>query len=985
MPASAAQLRELKKTLKGSLLLDELTRVLYATDASVYREQPLAVAYPKGIPDVGELVRFAASHGVGLLPRGAGTSLGGQVVGEGIVMDFTGWNEILEVNQQERWARVQPGVVLDDLNLHLRRHGLFFAPETSTSNRCQIGGMVGNNSCGAHSILYGSTRDHLLEAKVILSDGSLATLRPYSMQELQLKMGEQTFEGNLYRHLSALLSEPSNAGAIRAEFPKPSVRRRNTGYALDLLLECGPFTEGGPPLNLCRLLAGSEGTLAIGVEFKLALEEVPPPHTSVVVVHLDSVAEAARANLIALRHEPGAVELIDHHLLECAAKNPTQSRNASFVKGEPGALLIVEFQRHNPMEIEAASQQMQQEMREAELGYHFATLNGPAIRQVWDLRKAGLGTLSNFPGDPKPVACIEDTAVDVQDLPSYLQEIEELLDSMGLDCVFYAHIGDGEIHLRPVLDLKDEGDRQKFRDVTHAVAGIVKRYQGSFSGEHGDGRVRAPFLRFMVGQHNYELLYVLKKAWDPAGIFNPGKIVDAAPMDASLRYEPAQETRQFATVLDFGSSGGILRMAERCNGSGDCRKSPFSGGTMCPSYMATLNERHTTRARANALRELLTRSPRENPFSHRELHEVMDLCVSCKGCRTECPSNVDMARLKAEFLQQYHDANGAPLRTLLMGHFAQAGTFNARFPGLVNLLFTHPVLSRWLKDFLRIEQKRKLPALSPFTFRSWLRRNRQALQPYGMPKGKVHLFVDEFTNFHEAVLGVKTVELLTALGFEVIVPEHADSARSLISKGFLRKARHTARRNVEMLGRIVSAEAPLIGIEPSAILGFRDEYRDLVGSDLRDAALALAENCFLFDEWLSGQITRGTVYASAFTSAKRRIKLHGHCHQKALSSVDATARILRLPSNYTVDVIPSGCCGMAGAFGYEREHYDISMRMGELVLFPAIREAKPDVLIAAPGMSCRHQIRDGTGREALHPIEILHQAKGLSRTAKEKP
>ncbi|HEY8401746.1 MAG TPA: FAD-linked oxidase C-terminal domain-containing protein, partial [Cytophagaceae bacterium] len=912
-----AKLEELKQQLEGDFFTDITMRTLYATDASVYRELPQAVARPKSVEDIKKLIKFANEHKTSLIPRTAGTSLAGQVVGKGIVVDVSyHWNKILEVNQEEKWVRVQPGVNLDELNKHLAQYNLFFGPETSTSNRCMIGGMVGNNSCGSHSIIYGTTRDHTLELKTLLSDGSEVTFKPLTKQEFEEKCKGDTLENKIYRHFKEILSDPANQEEIRKEFPKRSIRRRNTGYAIDELLETEPFSEGKEKFNFCKLLAGSEGTLAFTTEIKLNLVPAPPKHEAVVAVHLNTIDEATRANLIALKYKPGAVELIDNIILECTKQNIEQSKNRFFVQGDPGALLVVEFARETREEIEELAKAMEAEMRGAGYGYHFPILFGADIKKVWALRKAGLGLLANVPGDPKAVACIEDTAVDVEDQPEFIREFREILKKYNMECVFYAHIGDGEIHLRPILDLKKQEDRDLFFTITDEVATLVKKYRGSLSGEHGDGRVRGEFIKKMIGEKNYNLIVDVKNVWDPNAIFNPGKIVHTPKMNEFLRYESGQITNQFDTVFDFSSTEGILRMAEKCNGSGDCRKSDIIGGTMCPSYMATKSEKDTTRARANILREFLTRSTKQNKFAHDEIYDVYDLCLSCKGCKSECPSNVDVARLKTEFLQHYYDEKGVPFRTTMVANYAKANALNANWPGLANFVMKNAVTGSLLKKVLGMSQKRPLPLMSPITLRSWVKKNPQSLKPKGTPKGKVHLFCDEYTNYNESDIGIKAIELLTKLGYEVVVPKHLESARTYLSKGLARQAQKIARKNVQLLKEVVNADAPLLGIEPSAILSFRDEYPALMDEANKPAAEELAKHSFLIDEFIAKEVEKGNITADQFKTANNVIKLHGHCHQKALSSVAHTQKILSLPG-YKVEVIPSGCCGMAGSFGYE--------------------------------------------------------------------
>jgi FAD/FMN-containing dehydrogenase/Fe-S oxidoreductase len=970
---SPSDLARLATELEGDLYSDATMRTLYATDASVYREMPEAVALPKTENDICTLVQFARAHGTSLIPRAAGTSLAGQVVGGGIVVDISRHlTRILEIDEAARRVRVQPGVVRNELNLALAPHRLFFAPETSTQNRCMIGGMVGNNACGANSVVYGSTRDHLISVRAVLSDGSIAEFGALSREEFAAKCQKKTLEGLIYDQTERLLADAENRAEIAREFPKRSIHRRNTGYALDLLAECLPFVPDGPPFNFCRLLAGSEGTLAFLTEITLLCDPLPPRESALVCVHCATIDEALRANLVALRHSARACELMDDNILQCTKTNIEQRQNRFFVQGDPGAILAIELASESREEAANLATGLVNELRAAGLGYHYPVIWGADQNRVWNLRKAALGLLSNLPGDAKPVAVIEDTAIDPKDLPNFVQEFDSILGSHGLSAVHYAHAGSGELHLRPILNLKMKEHRRLFRVIATEIARLVKRYGGSLSGEHGDGRLRGEFLPFMVGKRNYALFREIKHAWDPAGLFNPGKITDTPPMDASLRYEAGQTVREFSTVLSFAESGGILRAAEQCNGSGDCRKSHLMGGTMCPSFMATRNERDTTRARANILREVLTRSPNSNPFDSDEIAAVMDLCLSCKGCKSECPSNVDVARLKAEWLQQYYDSRGVPFRSRLIAGFSSAMAAAQLAPGIYNFLVTNRVTARLFKRFAGFAEERSMPRLHATTLRRWHRSHANQEGTYA--NGRIFLFCDEFTNFNDVEAGIKAVRLLNRLGYEIIIPNHVDSGRAQISKGLLRDAQRLAIRNIELLGNLVTDETPMIGIEPSAILGFRDEVPDLVPGRLVQAARELAKRSLLVDEFVAREAGRGRIRREAFTQETREIRLHGHCHQKALASVAATVKALELPQNYKVKIIPSGCCGMAGSFGYEEEHYHLSMQVAELVLMPAVRSASAETLIAAPGTSCRHQIKDCTGRIAQHPAEILHDA-----------
>ena len=959
----------------GDIYMDDPHRIMYSTDASVYREIPIAVTCPRGHNDIRILVEFAKTHNSSLIPRGAGTSLAGQVVGNGIVVDVSRFmTKILEINAEEKWVRVQPGVVLDELNKVLEPDGLFFSPETSTSNRCMIGGMVGNNSCGAHSLIYGSTRDHLISVKTVLSDGSVAVFQPLSKDEFIEKCDIENLEGELYRNVAKILTDPENQKEIEEQFPDKSIHRRNTGYAIDLLMQSEPFTDSGEKFNFCKLLAGSEGTLAFMTEIKLSLDPLPPPVKGLVCVHCKSLEDALHGNLIALKYNPCAVELMDKVVMDLSKDNITQRKNRFFIDGDPAAMLIIEFAGNSRKEILSVTEKLEAEMRDNGFGYYFPVIFGDDIQKVWDVRKAGLGLLSNVPGDAKPVPFAEDAALRPQDLPDYIEDFKLLLGKYNLDCVYHAHIATGELHLRPVLNLKDKKDVEIYRTIAQETAELVKKYNGSLSGEHGDGRLRSEFIPLMIGENNYNLIRQIKRTWDPENIFNPGKIVDPVEMNTSLRYSPGRKPREIKTWFDFSSDQGFLRSVEKCNGSGDCRKSEIIGGLMCPSYMASHDEQTTTRARANMLREIITRSEKDNPFDSKELYDILDLCLSCKGCKSECPSNVDMTKLKAEFLQHYYDANGTPLKVKAVAAISRINKIGSGFPMLSNALLGNKVTSGILKKMMGIAPQRSLPKLYKTTLRAWIaRQSKNNVSPADI-NGKVYLFADEFTNYTDTEIGIKAFQILTKLGYEVLLPKHTVSGRTYISKGLLRKAKSIANQNVESLKDIVNEDHPLIGIEPSGILTFRDEYPELVDDKYKSSAREIAGSALLFDEFIEREIAKGKIRPEQFTKSERSIKLHGHCHQKAIASTKPTVAMLSLPENYKVEEIKSGCCGMAGAFGYEREHYDMSMKIGELVLFPEIRQSDPEVIIAAPGTSCRQQIKDGTGTVALHPVEILFNA-----------
>lgn len=965
-------LETFSQDLEGELYYSDLMKAIYATDASVYRELPLAVAIPKNKADLKKLIDFANKHHTSLIPRAAGTSLAGQLVGNGIVVDISKYfNQILEFNKAEKWVVVQPGVVRDELNAFLKSHGLFFSPITSTANRAMIGGMVGNNSCGTTSIVYGSTREHVLELKTLLSDGSEVTFKELSKSDFEEKTKLKTLEGALYRHIKSELDQATNQENIRKHFPKKSIHRRNTGYALDYLLETEVFLEQETAFDFCKLLCGSEGTLAFTTEIKLHLDTLQKPVDVIAAIHFTNVDESLRATQLAMQHQPTQCELIDKIILDCTKENIQQNKNRWFIEGDPAALLMVEFRENTLSEAMEKASNMIDELKANQMGYAFPIIPPENTNQVRELRKAGLGLLANIPGDKKAVACIEDAAVALEDLADYIRDVGKIMDGFGQKQVVYAHAGAGELHLRPILNLKESKDVEQFYQISKAIAELVKKYEGSLSGEHGDGRLRGAFIPIMVGEENYELFKRVKSTWDPKNIFNPNKIVDTPPMNTSLRYEADVETKEIETVFNFSDKGGILRAAEKCNGSGDCRKLPLSGGTMCPSYQATRDEKDTTRARANTLREFLTQSGQENPFNQEEIKSVMDLCLSCKGCTSECPSNVDMSSLKAEFLHQYYKDNGIPLRAKAFAYINEFNNLGGILPSVYNFFLTNPLLSKTAKKFLGVASERSLPTIHKFSLRKWYQKN---YTNKGGENGSVVLFCDEFTNWNDTEIGIKSIQLLQALKYHVQLIEHPESGRAAISKGLLIRAKQMANKNVSIFKDLINENTPLLGIEPSAILSFRDEYPRLVDAQLVSAAKNMSKHTFMIDEFLAKEVQKGKITAADFSKDKKYILLHGHCHQKSLGNISDSINLLSVPENYAVTLIPSGCCGMAGSFGYEKEHFAVSQQVGNLVLFPTIEKATEDTTIVASGTSCRHQIKDATERKALHPVEVLWSA-----------
>ena len=963
---------------------DSLHKIAYATDASVYREIPYGVAYPETIEDIQELIRMASERNTHLIPRAGGTSIAGQVVGCGIVVDISKhWNHILEINQEERWARVEPGVVRDELNIALKPYGLFFSPETSTSNRCCIGGMFGNNSCGTHSLVYGSTRHRVIACKGVLADGSLFDTE---------KIGRSnTLLDKILTQLESWASDNKICKLIEENYPDKSLQRRSCGYAIDEAIE---IVSENPGLALCKLLAGSEGTLAFITEIKVSLDVLPPKEIMTVCGHCDTLDKSFEANLVALQHHPTAIELMDGDILELSKGNAEQQKNRFFVEGNPAALLITELRADTRGELDAQAEKLEKDLLDSGLVYLNTRVYGADVQKVWALRKAGLGILGGMKGDAKPMGVIEDTAVAPKYMPAYMKDFQEMAHRLGANVVYYGHISTGELHLRPIINLKTKEGQTLFRNLATETAQLVKKHRGSISGEHGDGRLRGEFIKLLYGDETYELMRQVKQCWDSKGMFNLHKIVDTLPMDSMLRFDIDQqydiEKRLGSNKTYFnwkaafdeckapGATGAKSQMnalmcsIEQCNGAGDCRKSNLIGGTLCPAYKVSGDELKATRARANVLREILTRGG-----DYAQVKEELDSCLACKGCKSECPSNVDMTRLRAEVLQHYYDEHGISLRAFMVSRMARIEQIGTIVQPLYNFFASWSPSSYLIKKVISFSTERQIPKLSRYSMRKLVAKE-QTQYRIARSKKKVYLFADEFTNLQEAELGLTFAKLLMLLGYKVEIPKHVESGRAAISKGCLKYAKKYAVKNVQLLKDIVSDSQPLIGIEPSCILSFRDEYPDLVPSEMRQDALTLAKNALLYDEFLMKEISDGNISADDFEDTKMEIWLHGHCHQKALVGVDKTAKALdTLLAGAKVNVIPSGCCGMAGSFGYEKEHYKTSLAIGEMILFPAVRKAMKDSLdipaiVAAPGTSCRQQILDGAGVKAVHPIEILY-------------
>lgn len=953
-------------------LQSNIARKIYATDASVYEVRPSAVAKPASSKDIKRLIQFAENHRTSVIPRGAGTSLAGQVVGDGIIMEIAApMSKVIQLNIKEKTAWIEPGIIRDDLNKQIEPSGLFFGPETSTANRALMGGMLGNNSCGLHSIVWGNVRDHLLETRAILSDGSEIYTHPLSTEEFYKKTSLPNLEGKIYTEIHRMLNNPAVQQLIQDNFPNPSITRRNTGYALDALVNMQPFNPAGKPFNLSALLAGSEGTLAIVHGMKINLLDQPSKHVGLICIHCHTLQESLQANLIALSCHPTASELVDNFILSFTENHPNFIEDRKFIEGNPEAILMVEFRADTEELLQEKVGNCIQKLKEANLGYAYPTLVNEDISKGWDIRKAGLGLIRNLPGKKQPVNLIEDCAVAPADLPAYVAEIQALLAKNHVQAAYYAHAGAGELHIEPFIDIHTPEGKSLFRSLLTETVGILKKYRGSLSGEHGDGRLRGEFIPALMGQEIYQLFKEVKHVFDPHNLLNPGKIVNTPPMDEAFR--PRVSQTNLPTFFHYGDLAGPLALAEKCSGSGDCKKSAMSGGTMCPSFMATQDEKDSTRARANMLRQLIT-SEGDQAYNNPELLEVLDLCLSCKGCQTECPSGVDMSKLKAETLQQHYLQKGTPFRTQLIGHFPKLQALASYVAPVYNMLVAFPGTSIIIKTLMGFSWNRSIPEVHFTSLEGWFKRYSKRINQSEFKQGQVYLFADEFTNYNDVELGKKTILLLNELGYGVEIPSDIISGRSYISKGMLAIAQNLANKNVRKLAPIITKSKPLIGIEPSALLSFRDEIPQLVSADLREQANQLKENCFLIDEFLAQEIKAKRIGKSLFSTGKQKIVLHGHCHQKSIAGLSSTRQVLSFPENYEVELLPTGCCGMAGSFGYEKKHYELSQQIAKLVLFPRLLTTKSSTIIASNGTSCRHQIKDGIDKEGKHLAEIMYDA-----------
>ena len=942
---------ELKKRVEGDLRFDRYSRLLYSTDASIYQIEPIGVVVPRHKGDVQAVIEIANRLGVSVLPRGGGTSLAGQAVGHSIVLDFSKYMQnVLEVNKEELWCRVQPGLVQDELNAHVRGMGLQFGPDTSTSNRATIGGMIGNNSAGAHSLTYGKTLDHVIELTILLADGSEVVLKDLAPDEVERKSKNDAIEGRAYREVFRLAEQHKNE--ILARYPK--IMRRVSGYNLDEFIKPQPF-------NLSRMIVGSEGTLATVVEARMRLVR-KPKWTAMDVIHFNDDIEALECAQTVLQTAPYAMESTDKMILNLARGNIVQSQRLGFVQGNPSSLLMVEFAGESEDEVKEQVYKLEELRTREKIGYAATQAFKPEeVRAIWGVRKAGLGLLLGTKGDKKPIAFVEDAAVAPAKLPEFIRRFREVVARHDTVAGYYGHCSVGCMHIRPLINLKDESEKAKMVSIANAIADLVLEFNGAMSGEHGDGLARSHFNAKLFGPALYDAFRQVKRAFDPKNLMNPGKIVDSPAMTESLKISPQYKTWQPQTTLNFSEQGGFARAVEMCSGMGECRKK--LDGTMCPSYMGTLDEEHSTRGRANALRNVIAGLVPKEEFTGKRLYDVMDLCLECKACKAECPSNVDMAKLKYEFLDHYHRANGLPLRNRIFGAIETLNRLGSALAPVSNWI-ANSLPNRWLLEiFTGIDHRRPLPQFASESFEAWFATHKVVGDG---ANGEVVLFHDTFNNYNTPNVAIAATRFLEKSGYRVLLVDKKCCGRPMISKGMLSHAKENAAWNVEKLAPFAGKATPIIGLEPSCLLTLRDEYSEFVRTE---AAKLVAANSFLLEEFVMREVNAGKIDFNSNAKGKKAL-LHGHCHQKALVGTAPTVAMLKA-AGYEVSEVDSGCCGMAGSFGFEKEHYELSTKIGNRRLVPAVKAVGADVEVVAPGISCRQQIDHLAGRRAKHPAELL--------------
>lgn len=966
-PASRGQVEtasvleaELRARIRGEVRFDRVSRMLYSTDASNYQIDPVGVVIPRTADDVIGAIELATSHGVPILPRGGGSSLAGQAVGAALVIDMSKYlTKVSNLNLENRTVVVEPGINLDALNRQMKQHRLMFAPDPSSANRATVGGVVANNSAGAHSILYGMTADHVVAARVQLANGSTVDLSRATMEEHTQRAASNDATGRLLKQLLAFREEHSEL--IKRDFPPHW--RRATGYSLN------QFVTDDGTFNPARLMASSEGTLATLLNVTLNLVPVPE-QTALVLLQFEDLVEAMEATNYILEVNPSAIELMDRMLISLTRDQPGYASQIAFIEGDPAGVLAVEFYGTSQRELRSKCEGLITHLRKRGV----STMSEPQVlldpkrqKNVWNVRKAGLGLLMSVRGDAKPIPTIEDVSVPVQHLPAFVAAVQKMVDRHNTTAAYYAHASAGCLHIRPLLNLKTIEGIEAMKDMAYEAAELAREFGGVMSGEHGDGLQRSELNELIFGPELYQAMRGLKGIFDPEGLMNPGKKVDAPSMMEHLRYGTTYKPVQIETRLDFSREGGFLGAVEMCNGAAVCRQT--HSGTMCPSYMATRDENDTTRGRANALRNALSGnilSPKD--FADDAPYATLDLCLSCKACKTECPSSVDMAKLKTEFLSHYYDRHGVPLRARMMGHIHTLSKVAAPVAPLANLMLQTPV-AKPMMSMIGVHKDRRL---SPFHQRTFVHRWRAHRKHNPVPpvtRGKAVYFHDTFATYNYPRIGIAAVKLLEAAGFEVVIEERrACCGRPMLSKGLIEAARKSARKNVNVLAGYARQGIPIIGTEPSCILTLRDEYLDLLPGD--EDVQAIASQSYMIDEFFAKLEAQGDLGIGWKDNTGPEILFHGHCHQKAMIGVEPSMAVLKASGCRPADS-GAGCCGMAGSFGYEAEHYDVSRKVGEERLFPAINATSVDVQVSVAGVSCHQQIEHFTGRRTKHIAEVL--------------
>ncbi len=959
---------QFRREIEGEVRFDTYSKVLYSTDASVWQIEPIGVVIPKHADDVAAIGRVAARNKVPILPRGGATSLSGQTVGHAVHIDFAKYmHQVLEFNAEEQWVRVQPGVVQDQLNNCLRPKGFQLGPDTSSSSRATLGGMTGNNSAGSHSIVYGKMIDHVLEVKTVLADGSEATFGPVEKARLESLSRGESLENRLYRELLALGA--ANKNEILARFPR--IIRRVSGYNLDeLVANNGSFGAGYSsqtgPFNMAKVLVGSEGTLAVVSEAKIRAVPLPKKKT-LLLVHFRSLHESVESVEEILQFEPAAVELMDEFILKQAFSKPEFAAEMGFVDRDANVLMAVEFFGDSATELQSKLDGLKGHLERKSIGFSYVpVIDARRQSSIWNTRKQALGLLMSVMGDKKPIAFVEDPAVPIAKMPAFLRGFQEILETHDAHGGYYGHASVGCLHVRPMIDLKQASEVAKMGRILDEVFALVKQYGGSMSGEHGDGIARGKYNKELFGPEIYQAFRQVKALFDPDNILNPGKVVEAPEPVNDLRWGADYHTIDLKTHLDFSREGGFARAVEQCNGMGVCRKRDV--GTMCPSYHATLDEEHSTRGRANALRAALSGTLPPGEFTSKRMYDVLDLCLECKGCKRECPTNVDMAKIKYEFLAHYYAEHGTPLRARMFAGIGKLNKWGSRFAPLANLTMRLKPVKWALDRFVGIDARRSMPPFVGENFETWFEKRKRTAS--SSDKSKVVLFHDCFMTYNYPEVGKAATEVLEKAGFEVLLAERTCCGRPMISKGLIEDARQAAEHNVRVLKPYVEQGIPVLGCEPSCLLTLRDDYLDLVkGPDVK----MVAANARLVDEFLV-ELERAGKLDLRFNEDSKAVLFHGHCHQKAHVGSAPSLEALRLAPGLDVTEVNSGCCGMAGSFGFEKEHYELSETIARQRLIPAVEAATPETEVAVTGVSCRQQIGHFTDRKPRHVVEILRDA-----------